>query len=80
MIINNIIKSFTTEKGGFSSRKLSAFAGVMTAIYVTTLLLPKSEQINALYAWLLFALACLGLIRIEQIIELKNGKSNDTKS
>ena len=34
-LFNNLIKSFTTDSEGWSARKLSAFAGVVTAIYIT---------------------------------------------
>lgn len=76
-VISNLLKSFTTDSGGFSARKLSAFAGVLTAIYVTLVLLPKTEQINALYAWLCFALLCLGIVTFEQIIRLKEGNKDE---
>ncbi len=72
-ILNNLINSFTTDKSGFSARKLSAFVGVITAIYVTVKLIPVAAQIDALYAWLLFALLCLGIVTIENVINLKNG-------
>lgn len=76
-IINNLINSFTTDKSGFSARKLSAFAAVIVAIYITVKLVPIAAQIDALYAWLFFALICLGIVTIEQIINLKNGKTNN---
>lgn len=78
-IISKLIKSFDTEKGGFSARKLSAFAGVSTSVYITVILLPLSQQINALYAWLIFALLCLGIVTASQLIELKNSKKEDSK-
>ena len=72
-ILTNLINSFTTDKSGFSARKLSAFVGVVTAIYVTVKLIPVAAQIDALYAWLLFSLLCLGIVTIENVINLKNG-------
>ena len=66
----------TTSSGSLSARKLSAFAAVMTAIYVTAKEIPTSDQINALYAWLFFAAVCLGIVTAEQIIKLKNGSNS----
>ena len=76
-IFNNLIASFTTEKDGYSARKLSAFAAVVVAIYITVKLIPIAAQIDALYAWLAFGLLCLGIVTIEQIINLKNNKPNE---
>lgn len=75
-LLENLIKSFTTDSEGFSARKLSAFAAVVTAIYVTVKEIPTEAQIHALYAWLCFALVCLGIVTAEQIIRLKNGSNN----
>ena len=76
-IFHNLIASFTTEKDGYSARKLSAFAAVVVAIYITIKLIPIAAQIDALYAWLAFGLLCLGIVTIEQIINLKNNKPNE---
>jgi hypothetical protein len=75
-LFDNFIKSFTTDSEGFSARKLSAFVAVITAIYVTAKEIPQETQIHALYAWLCFALICLGIVTIEQIIRFKNGSNN----
>jgi hypothetical protein len=58
----------------FSGRKLSAFAGVVTAI-VLTYLLPNEAKLHALYAWQLFSLLCLTVITAQQIINFKNGNT-----
>jgi hypothetical protein len=71
-IFINLISSFDAHTLGFSARKLSAFAGVVMAI-VVTLKLPKDAYLHAIYAWQTFALLCLGIVTIEQIIRLKNG-------
>ena len=75
-LFNDLVKSFSTDSGGLSARKLSAFAAVMTAIYVTAKEIPVTDQIHALYAWLFFAAVCLGIVTAEQIIKLKNGSNN----
>jgi hypothetical protein len=72
--ITNLINSFTNDKEGFSARKLSAFAGVSIAGYLSK---EHSSEINVgmlVIYWLLFALLCLSIITFEQIIKLKNGK------
>lgn len=76
-ILNNILKSFTTDSDGWSARKLSAFVGVVTAIYITIKEIPTEAQLHALYAWLAFVLVCLGIVTIEQIIRLKEGNGSD---
>jgi len=78
-IFNNLIASFTTDKDGYSARKLSAFAAVIVAIYITVKLIPIAAQIDALYAWLAFGLLCLGIVTVEQIINLKNNKPNQNE-
>lgn len=72
-VFTNILSSFDAHTLGYSARKLSAFAAVVVAIYITVKLLPQAAQIDALYAWLAFGLLCLGIVTIEQIINLKNG-------
>ena len=76
-ILTNLLNSFSTNKLGWSARKLSAFAAVVVAIYVTVKFIPVAAQIDALYAWLLFALLCLGIVTIENVINLKNGGKSD---
>jgi len=71
-ILKDLVASFTTDTLGFSARKLSAFAGVIVAIIVT-FKLPKDAYLHAIYAWQTFALLCLGIVTIEQIIRLKEG-------
>lgn len=75
--IIGLLGSFTTDKDGWSARKLSAFAGVATAVIIT-FRLPINQFINAVYAWQTFALVCLGIVTAEQIINfifnIKNPK------
>lgn len=71
--INKLVASLDNHSLGFSGRKLSALAGVLTAIYITAHELPKDAQLHALYAWLLFALLCLSVITAQNIITFKNG-------
>lgn len=72
---DKLISSLDNHTNGLSGRKLSALAGVITAIYVTVFQLPEGAKLHAMYAWLLFSAVCLGIVTIQQIIEFKNGKS-----
>lgn len=74
-IWSKLVGTFDNSKDGFSARKMSAFAGVMSAIVVTFYKIPTEYQLEALYAWLVFALACLGIVTAEQVIKFKNGNS-----
>lgn len=75
-----LAKSFSADKDGGSARKLSAFyAVVLMAGFIT---IKKTDAANALYmliAWLIFAGVCLGMVTIQQLIELKNGKKDEIK-
>jgi hypothetical protein len=68
-----ILASFKNIKGNYSARKLSAFVAVVTAIYITARLIPATAQIDALYAWLIFAAVCMGIVTVEQIVNLRSG-------
>ena len=76
--ITKLTASLDNHSLGYSGRKLSALAGVLTGIYITIKLLPVDAQLHALYVWLLFSLLCLGIITIQNVIELKNGKNTST--
>jgi hypothetical protein len=80
-IVKNLLSSFNNMKDGWSARKLSAFAGMLIAAYVTVKIVPVEQSINALYSWQVFILTCLGIITVEQIIILlfnNKPKKNDT--
>ncbi len=74
-VLNSLIDSFSTGDGGFSARKLSAFAGVATCVYVTLKYIEVQYLAEVLTIWLAFALLCMGIVTIEQIIKLKNGNN-----
>lgn len=75
--IKKLVASLDNKTDGFSGRKLSALAGVLTAIYITIHELAQTDQLHALYAWLTFALLCLGIVTVQQVIEFKNGKNEN---
>jgi len=74
-MIKNLIDTLK-NKGEFSGRKLSAFVGVLTAIYLTIFKIPLENQLDALMVWLSFSLLCLGIVTVQNVIEFKNGKIN----
>lgn len=81
LFITNIVRSLDNiQHQGYSARKLTALFCVLMASYITKYKLPESEQINALYAWLIVGLLCLGIITVEQIIKFKNGNTNNEQS
>jgi hypothetical protein len=73
-MIKNLIDSLK-NKGEFSGRKLSAFVGVLTAIYLTIFKIPLEHQLDALMVWLSFSLLCLGIVTVQNVIEFKNGSN-----
>lgn len=66
--------SFDNTSIGFSGRKLTAWASIMIAAYVTYTL-PLDVRLYALYSWQALALLCLGIVTFEQIIKFKSGQS-----
>jgi len=74
-MIKNLIDSLKNDSTGFSGRKLSAFVGVLTAIYLTIFKIPLENQLDALMVWLSFSLLCLGIVTVQNVIEFKNGKT-----
>lgn len=72
--VGELIMSFSNEKGGLSGRKLSAFAGVSTACYIGIYTLPESDRLYGIYAFLMFALLCLGLVTIPELIKVLSFK------
>jgi uncharacterized membrane protein YbaN (DUF454 family) len=78
-VIENILKSFNTEKGGFAARKLTAFALMVCVAYIHYYLVDSTIAVEVLIVDLSTVLLCLGLVTASNIIELKNGKNNETK-
>lgn len=76
-ILNNLILSFSNEDGGFSARKLSAFAAIVIAYLLSLKYSDNTNIVEINLSWLAFALLCLGIVTIEQIIKFKNGKEEE---
>jgi hypothetical protein len=74
-MIKDLINSLKTNADGFSGRKLSAFIGVLTGVYLTIFKVPSENQLDALMVWLSFSLLCLGIVTVQNVIEFKNGKT-----
>jgi hypothetical protein len=76
-IITNLLNSFTTEKGGFAARKLTAFALMFCIAYIHLKFVNESNAIEALIIDLIGVAFFLGLVSVTQILELKNGKKDE---
>ena len=77
--LNDIWNSFKHNKEGASGRKLSAFwAIVVVSTYISYKYTTTANVIEMTITWLVFALVCLGLVTIPELLkylaELKNGK------
>ena len=79
-IVDNLIKSFTTEKGGFAARKLTAFALMVCIGYIHYKHCTADNAIEFLIIDLAGVLLCLGLVTAANIIELKNGNSDKSNN
>lgn len=77
-VIDNLIKSFTTERGGFAARKLTAFALMVCVAYIHLKYVDLSIAVEVLIIDLSAVLLCLGLVTASNLIELKNGKKDAT--
>jgi hypothetical protein len=76
-ILDNLINSFTTEKGGFAARKLTAFAFMVCIAYVHYSALTIENVEVFLWVDLCGVMLCLGLVTASNIIALKNGSNNN---
>lgn len=77
--LNDLWDSFKNNKDGASGRKLSAFwAIVVVATYISYKYTTPQNVLEMVITWLVFALVCLGLVTIPELLkhlaELKNGK------
>lgn len=73
-LLAKLIASFENTKEGFSGRKLSAFVAVGLGVCLSFKYCEKDILSEILIIWLSFASLCLGLVTMQQIIDLKNGK------
>lgn len=78
-IIKKLFASLDTTNLGFSGRKLTALFSILMGAYITIYKLPIEQYFNALVTWLCVALICLGIVTVQNIIELKNGKQKENE-
>ncbi len=76
----DLYNSFNTDQAGFSSRKLSAFVGVVVAVYITIKYTTPEILDSILITWLLFVLLALGLVTFAQLAQFKTGQTITTSS
>ena len=74
-LLNKFVKSFDNEPGGFSARKLTAFALVVCILFIHYKYVNSQNAIEAIIVDLCGALIALGIITAEQIIKFKNGEA-----
>jgi hypothetical protein len=71
--------SLDTQAGGASARKLSAFVAVVpVSAWITHQHATDENTVELVMVWLSFAMLCLGLVTMSQLIELRAGRT--TKS
>lgn len=76
-IFKYIFGSLDNNNTGASARKLSGFAAVLTAIFLSVKHSNETNVENLVITWLLFGAVCFGIITIAEIIKLRNNKSED---
>lgn len=72
--LKDLIDSFRNRPGGFSARKLTAFAFVLFAGYIHLRYLTPETAIAALLIDAVTALLALGIITAENVIKLRHGE------
>lgn len=77
-MFKKLFASFDTTPAGYSGRKLSAAAAVLTAIYISCRLLPEAARLYAVFAFLTFAAVCLGLVTIPDLIKFLSSRGGST--
>ena len=76
-IINNLLGSFDNLKGGFSARKLTAFAFVVMSAFIHLKYVNHDNAIEALIVDVSCVLVALGIITAQNIIDFRNnGNAN----
>jgi hypothetical protein len=76
-IIDKLLKSFDNSEGGFSARKLTAFALMILISYTHYKYVDLSNAIEAILIDLAGVLIALGIITMEQVIKFKNGDKSE---
>lgn len=73
--IKGMLATFSaTTEGGHSARKWSAFAAFLTSAYLAIKHTDVSNVATIVTIYLVFALLCMGLVTVQDIIKFKGGK------
>ena len=76
-VATDIYNSFFNNKEGFSARKLSGFALMVCVFYLHYKYVDTTNAFDFLVADLCAIMLLLGIVTAQNIIELKNGKTNE---
>lgn len=79
-LIKKLFASLDNTSLGFSGRKLTALFSILMGAYITIYKLRPEDYFTALVTWVSVALLCLGIVTVQNIIELKNGKKDEPVS
>lgn len=74
-MIDHLHGSLTTNKDGYSARKLSAFLFMGLTVFIHAKYLSKETAYEFLIVDCAMILILLGIVTIQNIIEFKNGKT-----
>ena len=72
-----LVASFDMTHNGFSGRKISACIAVIVAVHLSEKFASATNVEYIINSWMLFALLCLGIVTVEQILRFKSGKEID---
>lgn len=79
--LKKLESTLDTNTKGYSARKLSAlFAIVVMGSVITWRYVDTSNAEGMLIIWLTFASFCLGMVTIQNIINLRNGTTTNNTS
>lgn len=73
-VINYVLASFEGEDGKLSYRRCSAFIVLYLISYLVLKGVKEANELQALYALIVFFLVLSGFITADQLIRLKNGE------
>ena len=74
--LKGVFGTFSTTEGGHSARKWSAFAAFLTSAYLAIKNTDPSNVTSIVTIYLVFALLCMGLVTVQDIIKFKGGNDN----
>lgn len=75
-LYTNLVNSFKNSRDGFSGRKLTAFSLIVCIYWVHYKYVNHDNATEVLIIDLCGVLISLGIVTAQNIIELKNGKTN----